>query len=66
MIIRNINNLKLCLYDYLGKRKVDLHKEKIIRFEKLIPLKKTPLDHKDIFIVKLTIHKFRKIIFTHQ
>ena len=66
MIIKNINNYKLCSNDYLEKRKVDLLKEKIIRLEKLIPLKKTLLDQKDIFIVKLTIHTFRKIIFTHQ
>ena len=66
MIIRNINNYKLCSNDYLEKRKGDILKEKIIRLERLIPLKETPLDQKDIFMVKLTIHTFRKIIFTHQ
>ena len=48
------------------KKKGDLLKEKIIRLEKLIPLKEMPFDQKDIFIVKLTIHTFKSIIFTHQ
>tara|TARA_Y100000589_G_C26995215_1_gene564340 strand:- start:358 stop:558 length:201 start_codon:yes stop_codon:yes gene_type:complete len=60
-----INN-RFCLKDYLEKREEDLLKEKITKVAKIIDLKKSVLNQKDIFIVKIIIPTLRKIIFTHQ